>query len=30
MTDRLNHLMLSNSIQATNELPPQEEAIKEE
>lgn len=30
MTDRLNHLMLSNSIQATNELPQQEETIKEE
>ena len=30
MTDRLNHLMLKNNIQATNELPKNEEEIKEE
>ena len=30
MMDRLNHLMLSNNIQATNELPPKEEDNKEE
>ena len=32
MTDRLNHLMLKNNVQATNELPPleQENEIKEE